>query len=289
MANLNTVRPLEPRTRCPEVSTQISKADQKEISMTGIRDFIKDNMPRMMEYLRAVSTPRSSIYSNHRFEDRDDRSVLNNLAQHKATLPVLERESVPALPHYIDPARELAIVASAVVRHSRDINNKTKARKLGDVALERLCAACFEVEGEALQRVNELATRLAQERRRASASAAWIKNSASLSTSQPLASSSTSIQGRESSLSHYASSTMLEVVSHPVGGSHPDKVTPIRGYSRNGNIEVASADAGGSVVSKWESLEPPVLEVLDDGAKRKKSFMRGIFGGESKSGNKSRH
>ncbi|KAF9453816.1 Rho GTPase activation protein [Macrolepiota fuliginosa MF-IS2] len=268
----------------------LNTADRKEISMAGIRDFIKDNMPRMIEYLTAVSTPKSSMYSNHRFEDPDDRTVLKNLAQRKATLPVLERESVPASPHHIDPPRELAIITSAVIRHSRDINNRTRCRRLDDITLERLCSACFEVEEEALQRVNELVTRLAQERRRASASAAWKTNAASLSTSQSLSSVPTVAPRRKQSISssHYAPTTTIEIAPPPVQKPQSDWVTLNSSPREHSHIstEVPVDD----VITKWESPEPPVPEVSDDGAKRKRSFIiRGIFGSEFKGGGKSRH
>lgn len=263
--------------------------------MGGIRDFVKDNMPRMMDYLATVSTPKPSMYSSFRFEDRDDRYVLNNLTQHKATLPILERESVPASPHYIDSAREMAIITSAVIRHSRDVSNKTRPRRLDDAALERLCTACFEVEEEALQRVNELATRLAQERRRASASAAWVRNSAPLSTTQSFTSIPASVSRPKTSLpsTRSVSTTTFELVPQSVARPTPDQpglssTSPV-GSSYSERVEPLATNIRDSGVPKWQLPELPVPGVSDDGAKRKKSFMRGIFGGESKSTSRPRH
>lgn len=287
MANLNTVCVVFGYNSNADTQFVIFKAGQKEISMRGIRDFITGNMPRMQEYLREVSTPKPPIYSKHRFEDRDDRYVSNHLAQHKATLPVLERESVPAYPHYIDPARELAIITSAVVRQSRDVDNRATARDFDDTALKHLCDVCFEVESEALQRVNELATRLAQERRRASAVAVWTKDPIPMLTPQsPPPSVPASVVKHEASFSsgHQTSAKLPEVEPQLAGKYHADLAGPSPNaytgdYSQGGSLEVKSGD----------SPEFFIPEVSDDGTRRVKSFMRGIFSSEPKNSSKGRY
>jgi hypothetical protein len=260
--------------------------------MDRIRDFIKDNKPRMMDYLATVSTPKPSMYSSFRFGDRNDRYVLNNLVQKKTTLSALERESVPASPHYIDPSREMAIITSSVVRHSRDPSSKFRPRVLGDQNLDQLCSVCFEVEEEALHRVNELATRLSQERRRAFASAAWGRNNPSVTqeTSAPIPANES---GRKVSFPPTRSNPtpLPQVVLQPVmeitpGRANPSlSPTPIT-YLHGEKADSIEADTGGSKLQT--SSDPPVSQSLDDGAKRKRSFIRGIFGGEPKNSGRPR-
>lgn len=251
----------------------LNTSDQKEMAMIPLREFNKQNIPRMMEYLKAVSTTKSGLYSNPKLDSHEGRHVSTILARHKEILPVLERESVPEPPHYIDLSRELAIITSAVARHSRDMNNKTGARKFDDVALDSLCAACFEVEAEALQRVKELATRLAKERRQASASAAWSKHPTSLPKSPSLG----SVQH-----SGYAPPGILEprsqLTSKSLQESGPSPLPQAPSHVFEEKPDVIKSDTGENDKVKWSQAET-LPEVSDDVAKRKRSFMRGIFGG----------
>ncbi|KXN90023.1 Ras GTPase-activating protein gap-2 [Leucoagaricus sp. SymC.cos] len=251
-----------------------AKGDQKEISMAPLREFIKQNMSRMMDYLAVVSTTRTTLYSTQRPDDRENRHAMNNLMVHIGSLPTLERESVAKPPSLIDPSRELAIITSAIIRYSRDVNNKTRARKLDNAALESLCTACFEVEAEALQRVNELAIRLAQERRRASASAAWSQHSAMISKSPSLG----SIPNSKSSLppTAYMPSTLQSHESHPRLLSLPEPEPGPAGNTPGGKVDIGRIDIGEGGTTRWSES---TSENPDEGAKRKKSFMRGIFSG----------
>jgi hypothetical protein len=248
--------------------------------MSGVRDFIKNKMSDMMEYLEAVSTPKAANYSSQKLDDHEACHVLDNMTQHKKALSVLEREAVPGPPHYIDPCREMAIITSAIIRHSRDINNRNRARRLSNPALEYLCATCFEIEAEALQRVNELATRLAQERRRASASAVWTKPCILIPKSPSLGSIAASkfsqpLTGHGSAISLEANPTLSARLNH---GQGPSSKTQIAGHLLRERSDDSKADNGQRGVVKQRGQTDPTIENLDDGAKRKKSFMRGIFG-----------
>lgn len=291
MANLNTVGAFGARISIRGLAT-LPKADQREISMSGIRDFIKDNMPRMMDYLATVSTPKPSMYSSFRFEERNDRYSLNNLIQKKARLSTLERESVPASPHYIDPSREMAIITSNVIRHSRDPSSKIRPRVLGDQNLEHLCSTCFDVEGEALHRVNELATQLSRERKKAFTSTTWSRSNSS-STQEPLTSTPALDSGHKISIhsTRPASTALPQVILQPVveilsGRANPSTNPTAVGYSQSEKADPVVTNTGGSSLQK--SLDPPASESLDDGAKRKRSFIRGIFGGEPKNSGRPR-
>jgi len=248
------------------------QADQKEMTMDPIRDFNRHNILPMMEYLRAVSTEKNGLYSDQRLESREDRYLLINLERHKKTLSSLERESVSEPPYYIDSSRELAIITSAVVRHSRNVNKKAPVRKLDDSAVGRLRDACSKVEAETLQRVNELTTRLAQERRRAPALTTSIEQ---LLKSFSLSSITTS----KSPLPLASKAPFLALGPDPELACKSDE-TPISGSRAPGHTsgqkpDVISPDSQENDIAKLRQSE----SLLDDVAKRKKSFMRGFFGG----------
>jgi len=244
--------------------------------MGPIREFNRQNILLMMEYLRAVSTAKNGLYSNPRLSSRGDRYILTNLERHKVTLSTLERESVSEPPHYIDSSRELAIITSAMVRHSQDVN-KGRARKLDDAPLKRLCDACFKVEAETLQRVNELATRLAQERGRASASTTSAKQLPRLPRSLSLG----SIAVPKFPQPLVADAPFAALGPHPqsVGKSEEGSTSWLRApsHASGEKPDVISSDIGVNGVTKLGKSES--LSEVDDIAKRKKSFMRGFFGG----------
>jgi len=247
------------------------QADQKEMTMDPIRDFNRHNILPMMEYLRAVSTEKNGLYTNQRHEDR---YLLTNLERHKKTLPSLERESVSEPPHYIDSSRELAIITSAVIRHSWNVNKKARVRKLDEPAVGRLRDACSEVEAETLQRVNELATRLAQERRRAPA--------LTTSTEQLLKSLSlSSITASKPPLSLASKAPFLALSPGPQLACKSDEI-PILwsrapGHASGQKPDVIGPNSQENDIAKLRQSES--LPEADDVAKRKKSFMRGFFGG----------
>jgi len=250
------------------------QADQKEMTMDPIRDFNRHNMLPMMEYLRVVSTEKNGLYSDQKLKSREDRYLLINLERHKKTLPDLERESVSEPPHYIDSSRELAIITSAVVRHSQNVNKKARVRKLDDLALGRLRDACSKVEAETLQRVNELATRLAQERRRAPA--------LTTSTEQlPRSLSSSSKTAPKFPLPSASKTPFLTLGPDFQCVSKFDESSMLRsrapGHASGQKPDVISPNNQENDINKLRQSES-LLEA-DDVAKRKKSFMRGFFGG----------
>lgn len=138
--------------------------------MRGVQDFLKDSLPAMMDYIVVVSTPLDETHSAYSDEpDRHDRlNVVNGLRQRTKDMTVLDRESVPILPHLLDIPKHLAIITSAVIRSSRDPNARSRTGDSADLAVDEFCTKCFEVEEEALFRVSQLATKLAIGRRRPS-------------------------------------------------------------------------------------------------------------------------
>jgi hypothetical protein len=77
------------------------------------------------------------------------------------------------------------------------------------------------------------------------------------------------------------------VVEISSGQANPS-LNPISiAYSHGEKADPNMADTGGS--SLQTSTDPPISQSLDDGAKRKRSFIRGIFGGEPKNSGRPRY
>lgn len=130
--------------------------------MRGMKDFLKDSVPAMVDYILVVSTPVSDSYGSHAGSatDRHDRlNVFNALRQRSNTLPVLYREAIPCLPYLLDVPRHLAEVTSAVIRTSKGQHQRHKPCELPVGLLDEFIAKCIEVEELALQRVSSLAAR----------------------------------------------------------------------------------------------------------------------------------
>ena len=113
----------------------------------------------MVDYILVVSTPihdTHSPHSGHPAFSYQRLKVVNSLHQRGPTIPILEREAVPLLPHVLDIPRHLACISSSLIRSARLVGSKANSVE-GD-HLSDLCSRCFEVEEIALQRVSQLAT-----------------------------------------------------------------------------------------------------------------------------------
>lgn len=137
--------------------------------MRGVQDFLKDSLSEMIDYITVVSSPVSDrhlskfVYDTNRLDRLD---VVDALQRRSQRMTVLEKESIPALPHLLDIPKHLAIVTSAVIRSLKIQNSQRKTNDDSrDLAIEEFCSMCSEVEEEALQRVSQLATKLAESRR----------------------------------------------------------------------------------------------------------------------------
>ncbi|KAJ6519819.1 GTPase activating protein [Mycena sanguinolenta] len=144
---------------------------QKEDFMRGVKDFLKDSMTAMIDYILVVSTPskmaESDPYSQEDPSDRHERlAVVHALRQRVSQMAVLNRESIP-MPLVPDVPKQLAIITSAVIRNSRDYHARAKPNDPSDRPLNEFCSRCFEVEESALHRVSQLASRISTDRRRA--------------------------------------------------------------------------------------------------------------------------
>ncbi|KAF8846384.1 Rho GTPase activation protein [Paxillus ammoniavirescens] len=133
---------------------------QKEKYMRGIKDFLQQNLPAMVDYILVISTPIPDTYSpqsGYPAFSHQRLNVVNCLHQRGSTMPNLEREAIPLLPHVLDIPRHLACISSSLIRSARLAASKAKQVENGD-HLSDICARCFEVEEIGLQRVSQLAT-----------------------------------------------------------------------------------------------------------------------------------
>ncbi|KAL0581609.1 hypothetical protein V5O48_000425 [Marasmius crinis-equi] len=144
---------------------------QKEEFMTGMKDFLKESVTAMIDYLLVVSSPAAEDSQGgtvNRTSDHDKTKLADRLQKRMSTMPVLYREAIPVLPHLLDPARHLAVITSAVIRTSRTYLSDSKTHETRDRPLEELCSRCIEVEEKALHRVSQLAAQLSANQRKAS-------------------------------------------------------------------------------------------------------------------------
>jgi len=129
--------------------------------MRGVKDFLKESLPGMVDYILVISTPVSEAYGpcpEPSVEKRERLAIVNALRERGTIMPVLDREAVPLLPHLLDVPRHLAVVTSAVIRASKG-KQKRKPVEPADAQFDEFIARCFEVEETALHRVSRLASR----------------------------------------------------------------------------------------------------------------------------------
>ncbi|KAH8120325.1 GTPase activating protein [Phellopilus nigrolimitatus] len=130
---------------------------QKEEYMRGVKIFLKDSLPAMIDYIKEVSTPSPEQFRDcsPTSADKHDRiQVMNALRERKPTMPTLHREALLFLPHLLDIPKHLAILTSAVVRstkYQRGRGPDNLSEPLGSFT-----RSCLEVEGVALRCVTQL-------------------------------------------------------------------------------------------------------------------------------------
>jgi hypothetical protein len=89
--------------------------------MREIKEFLRRNNEAMIDYLYLVSNDTSTFSSSQRNkpEEYNRIPIIQAIRERQATMPALQRESIPSLPHVIDVSKHVAVVASALVRGAR--------------------------------------------------------------------------------------------------------------------------------------------------------------------------
>jgi len=119
---------------------------QKEQFMRGVKSFLEEKLPEMLDYILVVSTPRPED-SSRPPEPRNRSRAVRALDERKQTMPDLQKELIPHERHFLDIPRHLALITSAIVRHSRNIPPPQ------DAAIADLYNRCREVDRHALHYV----------------------------------------------------------------------------------------------------------------------------------------
>jgi len=162
LPSVNVQRSLTLIAKVIQSLANLNATVQKEEFMRGVKDFLKESLHGMVDYILVVSTPAAHTSNTGMVSDRHDRlSIVNALRNRTASMTTLDREAIPVLPHLLDIPKNLAIIASAVIRNSRDFHSKSEASAdPADRKLAEICSKCLEVEEQALQRVSQLAARI---------------------------------------------------------------------------------------------------------------------------------
>ncbi|KAI9512585.1 Rho GTPase activation protein, partial [Russula earlei] len=119
----------------------------KEDFMRGVKCFMEEKLQEMLDYILVVSTPRPEEPSQLSSEARNRNRAIRVLDERKLVMPELQKELIPNDRHFLDIPRHLALVASTIVRHSRNATPK-------DSAVADLYNRCREVERRALYYVS---------------------------------------------------------------------------------------------------------------------------------------
>jgi hypothetical protein len=120
---------------------------QKEEFMRGVKSFLEERLPEMLDYILVVSTPRPEELSQTPPEVHLRSRAVRALHDRKRAMPDLQRELIPHEQHFLDIPRHLAIITSAIVRHSRNVSPD-------DPAIADLYNRCRDVERHALYYVS---------------------------------------------------------------------------------------------------------------------------------------
>jgi hypothetical protein len=271
--------------------------------MRGVMDFLKESRSAMIDYILVVSTPTKDGYNSFHgsISDRHDRlNVVNSLRERAKTKPVLDREAIPILPHILDVPRHLAIITSAIIRSSRDYMQRGTSEDDSDKYVREFISRCMEVEEQALQRVSQLATRIASGHKRPVGAGSWSQSPRSPSSSKSPSSVTSTVQSsprkskrpatapsasdadgsyRQILFDPAHSNSSRVFIKHPSSPtvtitSDPKSTSP---KSKLLHLKSPSTDSIPSPGPSSVTTEISVAEVSDEATKRKKGLWRGII------------
>ncbi|KAJ3907367.1 GTPase activating protein [Lentinula edodes] len=256
---------------------------QKEEFMRGVKGFLADSVPAMVDYIVVVSTPVKDTRTGKTPDWHERSNVINALKLRVSSMPILYRESIPTLPHTLDVPRHLALVTSAVIRHSRTYFTEDRP-SAEDKDLHEFCARCFEVEEQALLRVSQLAAQLSANQQRRHYSFPYPStNPIYAHPSSPGPSSPSGRSGRPSTAPDAEHSrTRLLPDSPEVTPSGPSSPMTFQPRNKLLHFKSSSTDSIGSRFAKDAPSLPSVLvstssSIDVDDAKRKRGLLRGIW------------
>ncbi|KDQ07706.1 hypothetical protein BOTBODRAFT_59835 [Botryobasidium botryosum FD-172 SS1] len=147
----------------------LNTTPHKEEYMDSVKAFLSENVEAMIDYIIIVSThlpetPWDGAPLTRRGSkgDYDQANITKSLGERTSLLSTLEREAVPRLPYILDLPRDLAMLASAVVRRARS-NQKTEHQPFSgprpmsantQSRLEEFSLTCLEIDARASRHVD---------------------------------------------------------------------------------------------------------------------------------------
>ncbi|KAG8691249.1 hypothetical protein FRC09_011682 [Ceratobasidium sp. 395] len=148
-------RSLKSLARALQSLANLNTTVQREEFMRSIKTFNEDNVDAMIDYLIFVSTPSErllssptihpNVHHNYHLPPRES-AIHTALRVRLPAMPAIHRESLPVLPHMSDEARDLAAIASAVVRNARMPKKpEAESEKIVEQDVEAMCGS---LEGE---------------------------------------------------------------------------------------------------------------------------------------------
>jgi hypothetical protein len=149
LANLNAVCSIWPFLSIMPIG--LVQVIRKEEFMRGVKSFLEEKIPEMLDYILVVSTPSPEEASHPPSEVHPRSRAIRVLQERKQAMPDLQKDAIPHEQHFLDIPRHLAIITSTVVRHSRNITPE-------DPAVADLFKRCRDVERHALYNVSRHAT-----------------------------------------------------------------------------------------------------------------------------------
>ncbi|KAF8509805.1 Rho GTPase activation protein [Gautieria morchelliformis] len=134
--------------------------EKRESHMRGVSSFLEQNHSAMIDYINQISNsvPDRGHPETSGSYDRSliMQSLRNRQKQIREVTP-LASEAIPLLPHLIDIPKHLAVLSSAVIRHSRTIPQSVPPRPTpltNDALVEDFATKCLEIEAKAVQSVS---------------------------------------------------------------------------------------------------------------------------------------
>lgn len=273
----------------------------KEEFMRGIKSFLEEKLPEMLDYIHVISTPGPEDSPQPQSEAHVRSRAIRALHDRKRVMSDLQKELIPHEQHFLDVPRHLAIITSAIVRHSRNDFPE-------DPAIAELYNRCRDVERHALYYVSRHAALPGGRSVARPFPAAELSRSPTTSSYGPTEPSSPT-KSRTSSL-HSRSKTapsgaMSDSALHTVSGSRRSQEYPLSrsevGASGEPGAEATKEDRDESwLMSKRHASRPrsvststdPIPNPRDTGsgetdttveaarprtAERKKGFLRNIL------------
>lgn len=115
--------------------------------MRGIKSFLEEKLPEMLDYILVVSTPGPEDSPQPQSEAHVRSRAVRALHDRKRAMSDLQKELIPHEQHFLDVPRHLSIITSVIVRNSRNVFPE-------DPTIADLFNRCRDVERHALYYVS---------------------------------------------------------------------------------------------------------------------------------------